>query len=163
MNEIIETNIILKDRLYNGDFGKGSIFGINTYINLKQENNSDKSALGVIKLELNFCINEELGANINSVITNEIPMIISNDNKLKLNNIIKEIENNSDYKYNESHYKKDRFDPERLKYKDVIINNEEFEIKSDDNNINELLSIFNYHEYLNIQMNNYRMIIGKEN
>lgn len=83
------------------------------------------------------------GDNLASII-NELPLIINNDNRVKVNNIINIIKLNIDYKYNEINYSKERFDQKRLRYYDLIIDNEEFEIPTDYKNIIELLEIFEY-------------------
>ena len=158
---IIEKDITIKQRNYNGDYGKGSVFDYNIYLKLKQIENDNQDALGFVKVEIGFCINEILGGDNLAIITNELPLIISNDNRIKVNNIVDAIKSNPDYKYNEMHYSKDRFDPKKLRYYDVIIDKEEFEVPTDDKNIIELLEIFEYkkvNEYIKF---NYKNMLEK--
>ena len=100
------------------------------------------------------------GDNLASII-NELPLIINNDNRIKANNIINIIKLNIDYKYNETHYSKERFDPKRLRYYDLIIDNEEFEIPTDDKNIIELLEIFEYKKVAEYVKSNYKNMLEK--
>jgi len=158
---IIEKDITIKQRNYNGDYGKGSVFDYNIYLKLKQIENYNQDALGFVKVEIVFCINEILGGDNLASITNELPLIINNDNRIKVNNIVNVIISNPNYKYNETHYSKDRFDPKKLRYYDVIIDKEEFEVPTDDKNIIELLEIFEYkkvNEYIKF---NYKNMLEK--
>lgn len=154
----ITNNIIIKQRNYNGDYGKGSIFTYNTYLEINDNINFFK---GSIKIELSFCIDDKIGGNDLAKITNEIPIYFNEEQFKYIYNIINVIKSNQDYKYNETHYTKEGFDFKKLRYYDVIIDNEEFEIPTDDKNIIELLNIFEYKkvsEYINL---NYKNILGK--
>ena len=61
----------------------------------------------------------------------------------KLIEIVNEIKSNPDYSYQESHYIKDRFDPKRLKYFDIIIDGINYEIDALDNILSELRMLMN--------------------
>ena len=158
---VTENDIIIKQRNYNGDYGRGSVFEYNIYLKLKQIENDNQDALGFIKVEIGFCTNEMLGGDNLASIINELPLIINNDNRIKANNIINIIKLNIDYKYNETHYSKERFDPKRLRYYDLIIDNEEFEIPTDDKNIIELLEIFEYKKVAEYVKSNYKNMLEK--
>ena len=122
--------IEISNRHYNGDFGVGSIFEEKYSFEIDENlcySNSIKS----------FCNNEDLGSNILPNVNVSIPFILNENDIQKLNNITNNIQNNSNYLYNESHYKKDSFDFNRYNYIDISINeiNYELSIKDDELNI----------------------------
>ena len=124
--------IEISNRHYNGDFDVGSIFEEKYSFEIDENlcySNSIKS----------FCNNEDLGSNILSNVNVSIPFILNENDIQKLNNITNNIQNNSNYLYNESHYKKDSFDFNRYNYIDISINeiNYELSIKDDEKIINE--------------------------
>ena len=82
----------------------------------------------------------------------------------KLNNITNNIQNNSNYLYNESHYKKDSFDFNRYNYIDISINeiNYELSIKDDERIINEIKELFKINKIDEILNNSINKIISME-
>ena len=142
--------IEISNRHYNGDFGVGSIFKEEYLFEIDKNlcySNSIKS----------FCNNEEFGGNILSNVNVSIPFILTENDIQKLNNITDNIQNNSNYLYNESHYKKDSFDFNRYNYIDISINenNYELSIKDDENIINEIKDLFKINkidEILNVSI-----------
>lgn len=129
-NEVKETKITIRLRNYNGDYGIGSVFISETECIVQQLLNNPNHEDGLIKYSENigFCADEKLGSNSLATIRTEIPFLVTYDKLNIFNEIIEKIKTNPDYKYNESHYMKERFDPKRLEYVDVIIDGEEFEI-----------------------------------
>ena len=144
--------IEISNRHYNGDFGVGSIFEEKYSFEIDENicySNSIKS----------FCNNEDLGSNILSNVNVSIPFILNENDIQELNNITNNIQNNSNYLYNESHYKKDSFDFNRYNYIDISINeiNYELSIKDDESIINEIKDLFKINkiaEILNDSINN---------
>lgn len=159
-NDNNETTIVCRTRNYNGDYGKGSIFNDQTSIRVIKNNESD-SALGILKFETKFCIDEKLGGNVLANIMNEIPMIIDKDKIEKFDLYINSIKENPDYKYNESHYMKNRFDPKRLNYVDIIIDGEEFEMLSSDELIMNVFMLFDIQKYAEIFNQNYNSLASR--
>ena len=144
--------IEISNRHYNGDFGVGSIFEEKYSFEIDENicySNSNKS----------FCNNEDLGSNILSNVNVSIPFILNENDIQELNNITNNIQNNSNYLYNESHYKKDSFDFNRYNYIDISINeiNYELSIKDEESIINEIKDLFKINkiaEILNDSINN---------
>lgn len=144
--------IEISNRHYNGDFGVGSIFEEKYSFEVDENlcfSNSIKS----------FCNNEDLGGNVLSNVNVSIPFILKENEIQKLNNITSNIQSNSNYLYNESHYKKDFFDFNRYNYIDISINGISYElsIKDDKSLINELNDLFRINKndkILNASINN---------
>lgn len=149
--------IEISNRHYNGDFGVGSIFEEKYSFEIDENlcySNSIKS----------FCNNEDLGSNNLSNVNVSIPFILNENNIQKLNNITNNIQNNSNYLYNESHYKKDSFDFNRYNYIDISINeiNYELSIKDDERIINEIKELFKINKIDEILNNSINKIISME-
>lgn len=149
--------IEISNRHYNGDFGVGSIFEEKYSFEIDENlcySNSIKS----------FCNNEDLGSNILSNVNVSIPFILNENDIQKLNNITNNIQNNSNYLYNESHYKKDSFDFNRYNYIDISINeiNYELSIKDDESIINEIKDLFKINKIDEILNNSINKIISME-
>lgn len=149
--------IEISNRHYNGDFGVGSIFEEKYSFEIDENlcySNSIKS----------FCNNEGLGSNILSNVNVSIPFILNENDIQKLNNITNNIQNNSNYLYNESHYKKDSFDFNRYNYIDISINeiNYELSIKDDERIINEIKELFKINKIDEILNNSINKIISME-
>lgn len=149
--------IEISNRHYNGDFGVGSIFEEKYSFEIDENlcySNSIKS----------FCNNEDLGSNILSNVNVSIPFILNKNDIQKLNNITNNIQNNSNYLYNESHYKKDSFDFNRYNYIDISINeiNYELSIKDDERIINEIKELFKINKIDEILNNSINKIISME-
>ncbi len=139
-------------RHYNGDYDIGSIFEEKYSIEIDESicySNSIKS----------FCNNEDFGGNILSNVNVSIPFILTKNNIQRIVDITDNIQSNSNYLYNESHYKRDSFDFNRYNYIDILINETSYElsIKDDEviiNEIKELLKINKIDEILNNSINN---------
>ncbi len=149
--------IEISNRHYNGDFGVGSIFEEKYSFEIDENlcySNSIKS----------FCNNEDLGSNNLSNVNVSIPFILNENDIQKLNNITNNIQNNSNYLYNESHYKKDSFDFNRYNYIDISINeiNYELSIKDDERIINEIKELFKINKIDEILNNSINKIISME-
>lgn len=149
--------IEISNRHYNGDFGVGNIFEEKYSFEIDENlcySNSIKS----------FCNNEDLGSNILSNVNVSIPFILNENDIQKLNNITNNIQNNSNYLYNESHYKKDSFDFNRYNYIDISINeiNYELSIKDDERIINEIKELFKINKIDEILNNSINKIISME-
>ena len=124
--------IEINERRYNGDYGKGSIFE-----NINKFYFYGKTA--IISSRIEFCLNESTRDKAKVEVS--IPFVMSGEEFIKLDEIVKEITSNNDYKYNESHYSKDTFDFKKFSYVDVIIEGIEYEILSNDNVLRELKKI----------------------
>ena len=133
-NEIKETNLTLRVRNYNGDYGIGSVFIEEFKLNVKQPSNNTNNDCGLVTFTetTGFCCNEKLGSNPLATIKTEIPFIVKHDKLNSFNVMIEKIKSDSNYKYNESHYATDKFDPKRLEYFDIIIDGEQFESNDDE-------------------------------
>lgn len=139
-------------RHYNGDYDIGSIFEEKYSFEIDESicySNSIKS----------FCNNEDFGGNILSNVNVSIPFILTKNNIQRIVDITDNIQSNSNYLYNESHYKRDSFDFNRYNYIDILINETSYElsIKDDEviiNEIKELLKINKIDEILNNSINN---------
>lgn len=140
-----ETNLTIKIRKYNGKIAAGSILMIeHQFIAQKLIENNHNGMIKYCK-NIEFCCDEQLGANPSANIKIEIPYLVESDKINTFNNLINQIQNDPNYVYNETHYSKDGFDPKRLNYMDIIINNQEYE--TDDENIfNTLNDIVNIKE-----------------
>ena len=153
----IMIRIEISNRHYNGDFGVGSIFEEKYSFEIEENlcySNSIKS----------FCNNEYLGGNVLSNVYVSIPFILNKNDIQKLSNITNNIQNNSNYLYNESHYKKDSFDFKRYKYIDISINetNYELSIEEDKDLINEIKNLFKINKIDEILNNSINEIISME-
>ena len=146
-NEIKETNVTLRIRKYNGDYGIGSVFTEEFKLNVKQlaDNSSNQDGLVVFTANTGFCCDLNLGANQLANIKTEIPFLVKNDKLTIFNEMIKKIKNDPNYKYNKSHYANDKFDPKRLEYFDIVIDGEEFE-SNDESVFSTLL-----HDVINVE------------
>ena len=132
----MENEVKICQRMYNGDFGFGSIF---EYINIfVLEGNVAKTSTII-----EFC--SDIDYKKDKIIVNDI-VNLSDTSKIRLDEIINEIKINSEYKYNETHYSKDSFSPKVLNYVDVLINEEEYEINVDSNILLELKVILKFNE-----------------
>ena len=149
--------IEISNRHYNGDFGVGSVFEEKYLFEIEENvcySNSIKS----------FCNNEDFGGNILSNVNVSIPFILKENDMQRLNNIINNIQSNSNYLYNESHYKKDSFDFNRYNYIDISINeiNYELSVKDDESIINEINNLFKINKIDEILNNSINSIIAME-
>lgn len=133
-NEMKETKLTIRVRNYNGDYGIGSIFNNEFNVVAKQLVNNPNKEKGLIIYTENigFCCDENLGSNPLATIKTEIPFLVDFDKFNIFNKMIEKIKTNPDYKYNETHYATDKFDPKRLEYFDITIDGEEFESNSDE-------------------------------
>ena len=132
-NNVKETNIIIKLRNYNGDYGMGSVYTEEFKLNVKQplNNVNNENGLVIFTDKTGFCCDERLGFDPIATIKTEIPFIVTSDKLNIFNRMVEEIKTDSNYKYNESHYSNDKFDPKRFEYFDIIIDNESFESNND--------------------------------
>lgn len=73
-----------------------------------------------------FCINSDKEAETSI----EIPFTLTDDELNILNSMVELIIKSDAYKYNESHYDKNRFSIEMLRYIDIIIDGEEYEVNA---------------------------------
>ena len=149
--------IEISNRHYNGDFGVGSIFEEKYSFEIEEKlcySNSIKS----------FCNNEDLDGNVLSKVNVSMPFILNENDIQKLSNITNSIQNNSNYLYNESHYKKDSFDFNRYKYIDISINdiNYELSIEDDESIINEIKKMLKINKIDEILNNSINKIISME-
>ena len=119
----------IKNRCYNGDYGIGSVFNHEYIFIIQQELDNPNQEYGIIKYSENieFCCDEKLGSRDLASIHVEIPYLVENNKINKFNELISKIKSDMNYKYNENHYSKDKFDPKWLNYMDIIIDDEEYE------------------------------------
>lgn len=133
-NDVKETKLTIRVRNYNGDYGIGSVFNNEFNVVVKQLSNNANKEKGLITYTENivFYCDENLGVNPLATIKTEIPFLVDWDKLIIFNEMIEKIKTNPNYKYNETHYATDKFDPKRLEYFDIIIDGEEFETDSDE-------------------------------
>lgn len=134
------THIIISTRIYNGFYAKGSIFNKVDEFTLAGNNANIHSLI-------KFCIDEKIKNK--AKLESSIPFIMTEDKISKLNELISQISSNDDYVYNENHYSKDGFDPNKFNYYDVTINGVDYEISSKEE---ELLSKLT--EVINVKTSN---------
>lgn len=149
--------IEILNRHYNGDFGVGSIFEEKYSFEIEENlciSNSIKT----------FCNNDDFNRNILSKISISIPFILQENDMQKLDNMINNIQNDNNYLYNESHYKKYSFDFNRYNYVDIVINGIEYEmsIKENETILNELKKVLKIEEIDKILDNTLNDIISME-
>ena len=110
-------HIIISERLYNGKYGKGSIF--HKFFDFTLAGNK-----AVIKTYLKFCVDVK----IKDLATLEasIPFIMSEEEILKINEILDNIKSN----YQVYDKKEKTFSPEYLQYTDVNIDGVNYALKS---------------------------------
>ena len=153
--------IEISSRNYNGVFGVGSIFEERYSFEIDENlcySNSIKS----------FCINEGLALDEKTLsnVNVSIPFILNENDVQKINNIISYVQGNSNYLYNESHYKKGSFDSKYYDYIDISINKISYEISIEDdeneNIINEITDLFRINKIDEILNNSIDNIISME-
>ncbi len=149
--------IEISKRHYNGDFGVGSIFE-EKYAFEIEENLFISNSIKI------FCNNEDFNDNILSKISASIPFILQENDMKKLDNMINNIKNDSNYLYNESHYKKDSFDFNRYNYVDITINGIDYEMSIKENKtiLNELKKVLKIEKIDKILENTLNNIISME-
>lgn len=134
------TSIQISTRNYNGHYGKGSIF---SYV--EKFNIVDRNATITVYVEL--CIDAKIKEHAKIEIT--IPFVMTDENYERLNELINTIGSTSDYKYNESHYSTVGFDNRRYNYTDVKIDGINYEIKSEEEILKQLIELINSNKVLN--------------
>jgi len=150
--------IEISNRLYNGDYGVGSIFEEKYSFEI----NNTLCCSNSIKT---FCNNGEFGSDILSKVNISIPFILKEKEIQKLINITNDIKNNNDYLYNEDHYKKDCFDFNRYNYIDIYISGKNYELSTikDENVIAEIKDLLRINEINEILDNSINNMISMEN
>lgn len=142
-NQITDKNltIIIKDRIYNGIYSKGTIFSNINEFTLHDNNIT-------LHTSFTFCINEKI-TNKNAKLDLTLPIIMEKQEIMNLIELIKKIISNPDYVYNESHYKKIGFDHNYYNYCSITINGIDYEINRND----EILEKIKYAIHANITNN----------
>lgn len=124
-------HIIIRENLYNGTYSKGSIFS--EIIDFTLRGNK-----AVIKTYLKFCIDEKIKDR--ATLESSIPFIMSEEEILKLNEVLNIIKSN----YQEKDARKENFNPEQLEYTDISINDVNYSIKSDDEILSKIRELIRY-------------------
>ncbi len=157
LEEKMTLKIEISNRCYNGDFGIGSIFE-NKY---SFEVNKHLCISNSVK---KFCNNDELSGDILASVNISIPFVLKGNEIKELNNIVNNIRSNSNYMYNENHYKKDTFDFNRYNFIDVQINGKNYEIsaKDDEKLLNRLKDLFRINRIDKILKNAINDVISME-
>ena len=124
-------HIIIRERFYNGKYGKGSIFSKIFDFRL----NGNKA---VIKTYLKFCIDEKIKDR--ATLESSIPFIMSEEEILKINEILDNIKSN----YQVYDKKEKTFSPEYLNYTDISINDVNYSIKKDDEILSKIRELIRY-------------------
>lgn len=156
---IKETIFKIRRRCYNGDIGLGSVFKREYVFIIEQSLDDTNQENGLIKYSkyIDFCCDEKLGSSNLAKINVEIPYLVDSDKINKFNELITKIRSDGNYKYNETHYSKDRFDLKRLHYMDIIIDGEEYE--TDDESILDIINdIVDFQKYDELLDNYYQNI-----
>ena len=156
---IKETSFKIRRRCYNGAIGLGSVFKREYVFIIEQSLDDTNQENGLIKYSkyIDFCCDEKLGSSNLAKINVEIPYLVDSDKINKFNELITKIRSDGNYKYNETHYSKDRFDLKRLHYMDIIIDGEEYE--TDDESILDIINdIVDFQKYDELLDNYYQNI-----
>jgi len=143
--------ITISKRLYNGKYAKGSIFSDVVEVVLKGNN-------AIIKSNMHFCSDEKLKDK--SVLEVSIPIVISEDEIKKLNEIFNEIEN--EYKPFNKLEERVSISPEYFKYIDVSINNNNYAINTDNKVISELRKLIKYDSIHKTLMKAYKDLLSDD-
>lgn len=149
--------IEISNRHYNGDISVGSIFEEKYSFEIEENlciSNSIKT----------FCNNDDFNGNILSKINVSTPFVLKENDTQKLKDLINSIQNDNNYLYNESHYKKDYFDFNRYNYVDIVINKIDYEmsIKENETTLKELKKILKIEKINKILNNTLNNIISME-
>ena len=125
-------HIIIRERIYNGVYGKGSIFSEITDFTLRGNK-------AVIKTYLKFCIDEKIKDR--ATVESSIPFIMSEEEILKINEILDNIKSN----YQVYDKKEKTFSsPEYFNYTDISINDVNYSIKKDDEILSKIRELIRY-------------------
>ena len=124
-------HIIIRERIYNGVYGKGSIFSEITDFTLRGNK-------AVIKTYLKFCIDEKIKDR--ATLESSIPFIMSEEEILKINEILDNIKSN----YQVYDKKEKTFSPEYFNYTDISINDVNYSIKKDDEILSKIRELIRY-------------------
>ena len=124
-------HIIIRERIYNGVYGKGSIFSEITDFTLRGNK-------AVIKTYLKFCIDEKIKDR--ATLESSIPFIMSEEEILKINEILDNIKSN----YQVYDKKEKTFSPEYLNFTDISINDVNYSIKKDDEILSKIRELIRY-------------------
>lgn len=124
-------HIIIRERIYNGVYGKGSIFSEITDFTLRGNK-------AVIKTYLKFCIDEKIKDR--ATVESSIPFIMSEEEILKINEILDNIKSN----YQVYDKKEKTFSPEYLNFTDISINDVNYSIKKDDEILSKIRELIRY-------------------
>ncbi len=149
----------IKNRCYNGDYGIGSVFKREYVFIIEPSLDGTNQEYGLIKYSkyIDFCCDEKLGSSNLAKINIEIPYLVDSDKINKFNELITKIKGDINYKYNETHYTKERFDLKRLHYMDIIVDGEEYE--TDDESILDIINdIVDFQKYDELLDNYYQNI-----
>jgi len=115
--------IEISERRYNGDYGKGSIFE-----NVNKFYFYGKNA--IISSAIDFCLDESIRDKAKIEVS--VPFAMDEENIIKLDEILKKIISNNNYKYAENHYSNDIFDFKKFSYTDVTVDGISYELLIDD-------------------------------
>lgn len=119
-------NIVISTRIYNGHYGKGSIFNDFVEFKLTGENATNKTFIS-------FCIDEKIKDE--ATLECSIPFILKEEEIIDINNLISEVKS----KYQPDDTEAPQFSiPEYLKYTDININGIDYTINSDDEILTKL-------------------------
>lgn len=143
--------LLINIRNYNGSISVGSILERKIKFNII---NSNKAMTTCI---LRFSLDENQEKTAICKFTYDF--LIDKNEKEELIKILEEIKKDKKYKYNESHYKKEIFDINYLNYMDIIINNENYEAKFNDELILNLRKIINFKIANNAVYSSYNFVI----
>lgn len=127
-------NITISARIYNGYYGKGSIFEEITKFTLAGGN-------AIINSFIKFCINPQIKDK--ATLDFSIPFSMTTEEISNLNQALDTIAHNYQ-PYNKLENAKLAISPEYYNYVDVTINNINYSIKQDDNILVTLRKIINY-------------------
>lgn len=127
-------NITISARIYNGHYGKGSIFEEITKFTLAGGN-------AIINSFIKFCINPQIKDK--ATLDFSIPFSMTTEEISNLNQALDTIAHNYQ-PYNKLENAKLSISPEYYNYVDVTINNINYSIKKDDNILVTLRKIINY-------------------
>lgn len=135
----IETNVVIKNHYYNGDFDRGSIFKSDYSFSVKQASDKKGYALATLNIEIEYCNDPNLTVQNNIAgFTTKIPFVLDEKQTQKFNKIIEEMESDP----------VSIMDVQHANYTDVIIDNKQYRLFKNNELLKELEEIMNISKYV---------------
>lgn len=134
-----ETNVVIKNHYYNGDFDRRSIFKSNYRFSVKQASDKKGYALAILNIELEYCNDTNLTVqNLLAGFTAKIPFVLYEKQLQKFNKIIEKMESDP----------VTIMDIQHADYTDVIIADKKYKLFKNNESLKELEEIMNIDKYV---------------